>query len=126
MSGKSRWDTPEWAWEQTLIDAYYDYRWHQVLDPLAAAVKRWEAGELDHVDLARAAGRVHKGMSPIDYIFSEKREMLVRMIEFDEEWSGPWIAAHPRPEAPELGAHDEPGDGDATDPGDGLRSLHGQ
>jgi len=39
-------------------------------------------------------------MSPIDYVFSQKREMLVRMIEFDEEWSGPWIAAHPRPETP--------------------------
>ncbi len=45
----------------------------------------------------RAAGRVRKGMSLIDYLFNEKREMLVRMIEFDEEWSGPWIAAPPRP-----------------------------
>jgi len=44
----------------------------------------------------RAAGRVRKGMSLIDYLFNEKREMLVRMIEFDEEWSGPWIAAPPR------------------------------
>ncbi len=103
MSGKRRHDTPEWTWEQALIDAYYDYRWHQVLDPLAAAVRRWEAGDLDHVDLARAAGRVRKGISPIDYLFSEKREMLVRMIEFDEEWSGPWIAAHPRPQTPEMG-----------------------
>ena len=85
-----------------MIDAYYDYRGHQVLDPLAAAVKRWEAGELDHVELARMAGRIRKGMFPIDYIFSEKREMLVRMIEFDEEWSGPWIAAHPRPATPEI------------------------
>jgi len=42
-------------------------------------------------------------MSPIDYIFSEKREMLVRLIEFDEEWSGPWSSAHPRPETPEMG-----------------------
>ncbi len=41
MSGKRRRDTPEWAWEQALIDAYDDYRWHQVLDPLAAAVNRW-------------------------------------------------------------------------------------
>jgi len=105
MSQKRRRDTPEWAWEQALIDAYYDYRWHQVLDPLDTAVKRWEAGELDHVDLARAAGRVCKGASPIDYLFNEKREMLVRMIEFDEEWSGPWISAHPRP------ASREPGDG---------------
>ncbi len=45
----------------------------------------------------RAARRVRKGMSLIDYLFNEKREMLVRMIEFDEEWSGPWIAAPPRP-----------------------------
>jgi len=49
------------------------------------------------VDLARTAGRVRKGVSPIDYVFSQKRAMLVRMIEFDEEWSGPWIAAHLRP-----------------------------
>ena len=61
MSGKRRRDTPEWVWEQALIDAYDDHRWHEVLDPLVAAVKRWEAGELDHVDLARAAGRVRKG-----------------------------------------------------------------
>jgi len=54
------------------------------------------------VDLARVAGRIHKKMSPIDYVFSQKREMLVRMIEFDEEWSGPWIAAHPRPAVPTL------------------------
>ncbi len=60
MSQKRRRDTPEWAWEQTLIDAYDDYRWRQILDPLAAAVRRWEAGEMDHVDLARAAGRVRK------------------------------------------------------------------
>jgi len=35
-------------------------------------------------------------VSPINYVLSQKREMLVRMIAFDEEWSGPWIAAHPR------------------------------
>jgi len=107
MSQKRRRDTPEWAWEQLLIDAYYDHRWHEVLDPLATAVRRWEAGELDHVSLARVAGRIHKKMSPIDYVFSQKRAMLVRMIEFDEEWSGPWIAAHPRPVSPDMDIHDE-------------------
>ncbi len=55
------------------------------------------------MDLARAAGRIRKGMSPIDYVFSQKREMLVRMIEFDEKWSAPWIADHPRPEMSEMG-----------------------
>ena len=56
------------------------------------------------MDVARSAGRIRKQVSPIDYIFSEKREMLVRMVEFDEEWSGPWIAAHPCPEPPSAQA----------------------
>ncbi len=118
MSQKRRRDTPTWAWEQALIDAYYDHRWHAVLDPLAAAVRRWEAGTLDHVDLARAAGRVRTGVSPIDDVFSQKREMLVRMIEFDEEWSGPWIAANPRPVTSDGGVQDQRGDGDAADAAD--------
>jgi len=63
MSQKRWRDTLKWAWEQALIDAYYDYRWHQVLDPLAPAVRRWEADELDHVELVRAAMRIHKGVS---------------------------------------------------------------
>jgi len=87
--------------------AYYDHRWHEVLDPLVEAVRRWEAGTLDHVDLARAAGRVRTGVSPIDDVFSQKREMLVRMIEFDEEWSGPWIAARPRPRTQDSGVQDQ-------------------
>ncbi len=33
--------------------------------------------------------------------------MLVRMIEFDEEWSGPWIAAHPRPTTLATDTHDD-------------------
>ena len=44
MSQKRRRVSPEWAWEQALIDAYDDYRWHQVLDPLAAAVNTLGGG----------------------------------------------------------------------------------
>jgi len=126
VSQKRRRDTQEWAWEQALIDAYYDHRWHEVLDPLVDAVRRWEAGALDHVDLARAAERVRKGVSPIDDVFSQKREMLVRMIEFDEEWSGPWIAAHPRPVTPDSGVQDQGCEGDAADEGSDAPMLPDQ
>jgi len=34
MSRKKRRQRPEWKWEQALIDAYYDYRWRQMLNPL--------------------------------------------------------------------------------------------
>jgi hypothetical protein len=40
MSPKKKRRTPEWQWKQALIDAYYDYRWHQVLDPLCEPTRR--------------------------------------------------------------------------------------
>lgn len=40
MSRKKRRQTPEWQWEQALIDAYYDHRWRQVLDPLYEKFQR--------------------------------------------------------------------------------------
>ena len=89
MSQKWRRDTPEWAWEQVLIDAYYDYRWHQVLDPLAAATKRWEAGELDHVDLARAAGRIHKQVPPIPALQARTRTSTLGQGEEANERRSP-------------------------------------
>ncbi len=83
MSQKRWRDTPEWVWEQSLIDASDDHRWHEVLDPLAAAVRRWEAGDLDHADLARVAMRVRKGVSPFDDVCGHKREMVGRMSACD-------------------------------------------
>lgn len=68
-----------------------------MLGPLTAAVRRGKAGELDHVDLARVVGHSGKEVSPIDNVFSQKREMLVRLIEFDEEWSVPWSPPTPGP-----------------------------
>ncbi len=57
--------------------------WHEVLDPLAAVVRRWEAGDLDHVDLARAAMRFRTEASPFDDVCGHKREMVVRMSACD-------------------------------------------
>ncbi len=47
MSRKRHRDTPEWAWEQALIDDYHDYRWREALAPLVRAVHRWEEGKGD-------------------------------------------------------------------------------
>ncbi len=46
--------TPGYQWEQALLDAYYDYRWRQVLEPLYQKFQQWKAGELDHMDMDEA------------------------------------------------------------------------
>jgi hypothetical protein len=97
MSRKRRRDTPQWVWEQALIDAYYDHRWHEVLDPLTETVERWKAGEVEHGDLARAALRIRKEVNRLDDLFTQKREYLDRLIEFDSDWYVPWVTTHPRP-----------------------------
>ncbi|HWE62782.1 MAG TPA: hypothetical protein VHB98_13795 [Chloroflexota bacterium] len=99
MSRGRRRDTPEWLLEQALIDAYYAHRWREVLSPLATALHAWEAGEGDPADVAHEAARLHKQASALEDLFTQKREYIVRLIEFDQDWSLPWLAAHPRPAA---------------------------
>jgi len=96
MSRKHRL-TPEWQWEQALIDAYADHRWHQVLDPLHEQLHRWERGELTHDDLDQAIHQAHKETQRLYGLFTERRERLVRLIQWDQEWFTPWLAEHSPP-----------------------------
>ena len=60
MSRKKRTQTLEYQWEQALLDAYYDYRWRQVLDPLYQKFQQWKASDLDHTDMVEAIHQTHK------------------------------------------------------------------
>jgi hypothetical protein len=99
---KERRETPEWQWEQALMDAYYDYRYHQVLDPLYDKFQRWHAGQLTHADLDQAIHEVHKENQTLYGLFTEKRDWLVRVIQLDSDWFDPWLAGHPPPPGIEL------------------------
>ena len=95
MSRKKRRQTPEYRWEQALIDGYYDYRWRQVLDPLYDKFKRWEAGELTHADMDQAIHETHKQDQDLYRLFAESRAFLVGLIQWDEQWFENGVAAHP-------------------------------
>jgi hypothetical protein len=45
MSAKKRTQSPAYQWEESLIDVYYDFRWHEVLDPLYDNFQLWKAGQ---------------------------------------------------------------------------------
>ena len=125
MTRKKRRETPEWKWEQALIDDYYDYRWRQVLSPLHAKFERWEAGELDHWDMDHAIHETHKENQHLYTLFNEKRSYLVTLIQCDEEWFGGWITNHPPPPGIELApwtGRPAPDDGQTT-PDEGITPI---
>jgi hypothetical protein len=101
MSRKKR-QTPEWQWEQALIDAYYDYRWHQVLDPLYEKLQRWKAGELAHADVDKAIHETHKQNRELYHLFRESRSFLVGLIQWDRDWFEGWVVENPPPPGVEL------------------------
>lgn len=47
-------------YQQSLIDAYYDFRMHELLDPLYASFQKWKTGELTHNDITDLIHKVHK------------------------------------------------------------------
>ncbi len=102
MSAKKRTRSPAYLWEQSLIEAYYDYRWHQVLDPLYDQFKHWDAGELEHHDMDQAIHQAHKLTQELFGIFTMKRDFLVHSIQFDAEWFNPWVKENPPPTGYEL------------------------
>lgn len=97
MSRKHRRTTARWQWEQALIDAYADFRWHQLLDPLDEQFQRWKAGELSHDELGAAIHRVHRQQQELFAFFTHRREHLLLLIQYDRDWFVLWAAAHPPP-----------------------------
>jgi hypothetical protein len=60
MAHKKRTQSPGYLWEQAMLDAYADYRWQQVLDPLYQKLQEWKAGDLGHWEVSEAIHLVHK------------------------------------------------------------------
>lgn len=95
---KKRRDTPEWQWEQTLIDAYTDYRWRQVFTALHEDLHRWERGELTNDEMDNQVHTAHKEtQETYKSLYYPKREVLILHAQFDDEWFQPWLANHPAP-----------------------------
>jgi hypothetical protein len=94
---RKRRNTPEWQWEQALIDDYYDHRWHKVLDPLYDQFQRWKAGELTHNEMDQAIHKVHKENQETYKLFHQDRGFVITLIQLDREWFDAWVADNPPP-----------------------------
>ena len=95
MSAKKR--SPLYQWEQEMIDAFHDDQWHLVLDPLYEQFQRWKAGEVSHLEMDEAIHKTHKACQQVYSLFTTKRDFLVSIIQFNEDWFPEWVKEHPRP-----------------------------
>jgi len=80
-----------------VIDAFYDYQWHLGLNPLYEQFQRWKAGEVSHLEIDEAIHKTHKACQKVYGLFTSKRDFLVSVIQFNEEWFSGWVKDHPRP-----------------------------
>jgi len=106
MANKKRSRTPQtlgYQWEQALLKANGDYRWREVLEPLYQKFQQWKADELDHMDLDQAIHQTHKQTQEVYVFFTQKRNLLVRVIQLDEAWFQPWVKDNPLPASYTLG-----------------------
>lgn len=88
----------DWQWEAALVEAYYDYRWRKLLDPLCDTFKRWKAGELTHADVDRAIDEAYKERCLINSLFGQRRDRSVALINWwDRDWFEAWVNEHRPP-----------------------------
>ncbi len=78
------------------------HRWHEVLDPLYDKFQLWKPGQLDLDDMDTVIHETHKQTRDIFNQFTQKREWLVRLIQFDEAWFNQWVKENPPPPGYEL------------------------
>ena len=76
-----------------MLDECYAYHWRHVLDPLCQKFQQWKAGELDPMD--EAIHQTHKQTREVYVFFTQKRDWLVRVIQFDETWFQAWVKDNP-------------------------------
>ena len=84
-------------WEAALLAAYEDYRWRQVLAPLAAELQQWRAGARSHWEIDQVLHETHRETQRLYSFFSQSRAWLVRLSQLDRAWCDAWVAEHPPP-----------------------------
>lgn len=102
--------SPAQKWEQTLVDDYHDYRWHQVMEPLCDKLQLWKEGQVNHEEMDQFMEDVHQQIWEMRSVFSQRRDRLVNLIQWwDREWFLEWIKEYsPPPGAAVLPEPPEP------------------
>ena len=78
--------SPLHQWEQEMINTYYDYQWNLALDPFYDKFQNWKAGKISLNEIDEAIHKTHKSCQGVYNLFTTKRDLLVRIVQFNDEW----------------------------------------
>jgi hypothetical protein len=92
---------PGTDWDQQMIDDYYDYRWHRLIDPLCDKMQLWKDGNLTHAEMEETLEEIHQEICEVRILFRQRKDRLVNLIQhWDRDWFEEWLRKHaPPPEA---------------------------
>jgi hypothetical protein len=81
-----------------MIDDYYDYRWHRLVDPLCDKMQLWKDGNLTHEEMERTLEGVHQEVCEVRCLFRQRKDRLVNLIQhWDRDWFEDWLRKHAPP-----------------------------
>jgi len=66
-------------------------------DPLYEKFQNWKTGKTSHLEMDKAIYETHKSCRKVYNLFNGKRDFLVSIIQFNEDWFPKWVKDHPRP-----------------------------
>ena len=92
-------------WEGALTNAYWDYRWRQIMEPLCDTFQRWKAGELGYADVDAAIDTAYKEKCMINSLLARRPDRAAAVIQWwDRDWFLAWIEENRPPPGVDIGA----------------------
>ncbi|MGD2205155.1 MAG: hypothetical protein PVH17_00125 [Anaerolineae bacterium] len=80
------------SWEEALTEAYWDYRWRKVMEPLCDTFRRWKTGEIGHDQVDRAIDEAYKEKCAINNLITQRPDRAAAVIQcWDPEWFRSWL-----------------------------------
>ncbi|MGD8624211.1 MAG: hypothetical protein PVF47_04480 [Anaerolineae bacterium] len=85
-------------WEQEIKEAYCDYRWRQIMEPLCDVFQKWKAGEIGHEQVDEAIDEAYKEKITVNSLMAQRQDRAAGLIRcWDPEWFRSWVDEHQAP-----------------------------
>ena len=93
------------SWEEAMTEAYWDYRWRKIMDPLCDTFQKWKAGELSHKAVSQAIDEAYKEKCLVNSLLTYRPDRAAAVIQWwDRDWFLDWIKENSPPPDVELDA----------------------
>ncbi len=98
-------------WEEALTNAYWDYRWRKIMDPLCETFQAWKAGKVGHTDVNQAIDTAYSEKSTINSLLTYRPDRAAAVIQWwDREWFEAWLEKNRPPAGTKIEAPPELGE----------------